>query len=500
MRNEFAPARRRAVVGPGAPPVAARFRAPRPSALQVNNVNSPRLPRDPDFDLLQARSAMVADNAEAALVHAQAALRSELRPWARSVATLLMRHSLWRLGRIGELGRHEMPASTSNVSLLVHHLCLLSAVEADHLRLSSARVLAVEAHAIAGEAACLRAPAAAVLAESLHEEGIITQGWYERHLAWVQENRVSALVDVSISAYRVVAQVRAQHCQNGHAEATMAALADSGSRRSLPRMQLVAGGELVRLSLEEGDLAKARASHADLEAVADAVRLVSTDTFDLEVEHSKSQARIVCASGEPVPDELMRKLRNLQLVATSRGKLRVGLALRVLSALLEVASGFEEAAFGTLSGAIKQAAASGAYRCLMDDEIRLRNLFKRLTARRGLDHEVNSCLLWLRRRRRNDIATCSPLTPRERSVFALLAPGFSNKEIARTLGIAPETVKSHLRTIFDKLGVANRAEAVGSGSHLSFSLNTGPTVLSDRHQLSSILLRGDDNTLMLRTA
>lgn len=45
------------------------------------------------------------------------------------------------------------------------------------------------------------------------------------------------------------------------------------------------------------------------------------------------------------------------------------------------------------------------------------------------------------------------LSERQRHITSLMAQGHSNKEIARRLGIAPETVKSHVRNIFDKLDV-----------------------------------------------
>lgn len=52
------------------------------------------------------------------------------------------------------------------------------------------------------------------------------------------------------------------------------------------------------------------------------------------------------------------------------------------------------------------------------------------------------------------------LTPRQRDVLELLASGMSNKEIAVHMGIAPATVKNHLETIFGKMGVSNRMQAV----------------------------------------
>ena len=53
-----------------------------------------------------------------------------------------------------------------------------------------------------------------------------------------------------------------------------------------------------------------------------------------------------------------------------------------------------------------------------------------------------------------------PLTVRERDVLAMISQGCSNKRVARTLEISPETVKSHVKHIFLKLEVGTRTEAV----------------------------------------
>jgi len=51
------------------------------------------------------------------------------------------------------------------------------------------------------------------------------------------------------------------------------------------------------------------------------------------------------------------------------------------------------------------------------------------------------------------------LTEREREVLESLVKGRSNKEIASALGVSDETVKSHLKALFAKLGVQDRTEA-----------------------------------------
>jgi ATP/maltotriose-dependent transcriptional regulator MalT len=52
------------------------------------------------------------------------------------------------------------------------------------------------------------------------------------------------------------------------------------------------------------------------------------------------------------------------------------------------------------------------------------------------------------------------LSIRERMIVRLMGDGLSNKRIARHLSIAPETVKSHAKSIFLKLTVQSRAHAV----------------------------------------
>ena len=58
------------------------------------------------------------------------------------------------------------------------------------------------------------------------------------------------------------------------------------------------------------------------------------------------------------------------------------------------------------------------------------------------------------------------ITARERDVLSKIGQGYSNKRIARTLEISPETVKSHVKHIFSKLDVATRSAAVSRAMSL----------------------------------
>ena len=63
-------------------------------------------------------------------------------------------------------------------------------------------------------------------------------------------------------------------------------------------------------------------------------------------------------------------------------------------------------------------------------------------------------------------ALVEPLSQRELEVLHLIALGRTNQEIARQLIVSPGTVKAHTASIYRKLDVANRTEAVARARQL----------------------------------
>jgi DNA-binding NarL/FixJ family response regulator len=59
-----------------------------------------------------------------------------------------------------------------------------------------------------------------------------------------------------------------------------------------------------------------------------------------------------------------------------------------------------------------------------------------------------------------------PLSEREREVLEAIASGATNREIAGRLFLSPHTIKEHTSTLYRKLGVRNRAEAVQKAQRL----------------------------------
>lgn len=62
--------------------------------------------------------------------------------------------------------------------------------------------------------------------------------------------------------------------------------------------------------------------------------------------------------------------------------------------------------------------------------------------------------------RRANEAAIEPLTPRERDIFALVAKGLSNAEVASSAFVSETTVKTHLSGIMSKLGLRSRVQLV----------------------------------------
>jgi DNA-binding NarL/FixJ family response regulator len=120
--------------------------------------------------------------------------------------------------------------------------------------------------------------------------------------------------------------------------------------------------------------------------------------------------------------------------------------------------------------------------------IALNSYLTSLLSRRGFDNPSRQPVRRLGQRPNER------LSARECAVLALIAKGQSNKRVAQTLKIAPETVKSHVKRTFIKLGAKTRAEAVVRATELGFlwsSVDRMPSFMarnSSRDQSETSLL------------
>lgn len=80
-----------------------------------------------------------------------------------------------------------------------------------------------------------------------------------------------------------------------------------------------------------------------------------------------------------------------------------------------------------------------------------------------LHPEIMSAMQFAEPARKSSAELDAALTAREIEVLRMLAEGLANKNIAWKLGISEHTVKFHIASIFSKLHVSTRAEAVATG-------------------------------------
>lgn len=118
--------------------------------------------------------------------------------------------------------------------------------------------------------------------------------------------------------------------------------------------------------------------------------------------------------------------------------------------------------------AVEAGAASFLHKATGLDEII--NAVRRLCAGETLisPEELSGLLKLARQRRLSNPAAhaaVASLTPRERQVLRLLADGLNNKEIARHLGTTVATERNYLASVFSKLGVHSRLQALVFALH-----------------------------------
>jgi LuxR family maltose regulon positive regulatory protein len=192
-------------------------------------------------------------------------------------------------------------------------------------------------------------------------------------------------------------------------------------------------------------------------------------------------ARVLLARHEPA--EALRLLARLDALAASQGRTESLIEIRGLRSLGMQAAGDHQGALTVLAGALALARPQGYVRVFADEGPPMAALLHSLirarqrgwvaavppAARDHLNRVVEGFRPPIGQPERPAPAASGllePLTRRELEVLGLVAAGRPNREIADELVVTLETVKKHLSHIFDKLGAANRTEAVARAREL----------------------------------
>jgi LuxR family transcriptional regulator, maltose regulon positive regulatory protein len=225
--------------------------------------------------------------------------------------------------------------------------------------------------------------------------------------------------------------------------------------------------------------------------VGEAVRWVQECGLDADDEpnHPREREYLVLVRvllAQQAPEQALGLLQRLHTLAAAQGRTGSVIEARALQALARSTGGDQAGALAALAEALDLGAPEGYLRVFVDEGSPMAALLhrllagwrrERLAAAGAIPREYLARLvdafeqagLPVRAPAGRGVVVAGlvePLTARELEVLGLLAAGAPNRAIAQQLVVTPETVKKHLSHLFDKLGAANRTQAVARARQL----------------------------------
>lgn len=302
--------------------------------------------------------------------------------------------------------------------------------------------------------------------EMLDDKGIASLGLadvaYERNDLHLAEERASEALELGkrrgnekleVLATIRMAQVRAAQMNIPAGLDLLRSLAGRMRNGSFLRD---AQAEQARLSIRAGETL----SLAGWAAIASA-QAQNINTLQRERE-AFALARLHIAEG--APEGALQALRGWSDDASNNGRVRSQVEARLLEALACYGQSNLSDALQPLHAALKLGQEKGFRRLFLDEGPQLAALIKDCSNRlddRGTALYAAGLLQLLGSATPSQPAGApvEALSQQEIRVLRLLAAGLSNPDIARELVVSPNTVKTHVKSIYRKLGVASRADA-----------------------------------------
>jgi LuxR family maltose regulon positive regulatory protein len=262
----------------------------------------------------------------------------------------------------------------------------------------------------------------------------------------------------------------AVHRINLERASTLLELAENqGNTRGWGRLRAAAVFERARLCLNKNRIEEAAEYLNRLERLS-ADHPAPSNCAWSDIHRYTALARAYLASAEERFDDAISILTGLQRELENARNLHFALRVEIFLAIVR----FRAKRFAC--------APAGIYRTILDEGAEVGPLLaviQESAQRTGSSLELIAYVSelverWRSRYQSETVLTTTSavadlLSARETDILKLIAEGLSNKEIARDLVIAPETVKSHLKNIFAKLNVEKRAQAVSRAQSLGLA-------------------------------
>lgn len=335
-----------------------------------------------------------------------------------------------------------------------------------------------------GDRSDLAANCAAFQAELFYEQDRRTEARALLEWALPHMEQSDGWVDVYSAAYCTAARALAAEGAMDEARAITARARRVARRRRLRQLELLADLcelELLILHGQTLDAAHELADALDLEALARSMREEAPLYRPVSTAASLCHIRLDLLAGNFAP--ALAELAELRRWASQRGAGRLlvdanilaAYALRGLGRIAESRAQFDEAVgMAMFQGLIRPFIDAHRFvAACLDDTLnngsqidRFRSQFLRIIAK-------SLAVL------RSSSSSQGMLNPAEAEILHHLSHGYSNKEIARLIGMSPDTVKYRLKSVFRKIGVSKRRDAVRVSRERGLDQITPPPAITD---------------------
>ncbi|WP_411817815.1 LuxR C-terminal-related transcriptional regulator [Hyphococcus sp. DH-69] len=316
-----------------------------------------------------------------------------------------------------------------------------------------------------GDRSDLAANCAAFQAELLYEEDRVSDARALLNWALPHMEQSDGWVDVYSVAYLTEARALIGEGSVDEASDIISRAHRVASRRRLNQLNLLATIFEIDLQILCGDgpdAAREAAKRLNLDQYADMMSEESPLYRPVAVSASLCRARLSLLEGDCEP--AMSDLKRLQSWANQRGAGRLLIDVNILAAYGHRLLGAAAEARSCFDDAVGIAMFQDIIRPFIDARHFVRPCLEdamstdapvdrfREQFLKSMEKSINAC--------RNNVTVLGVFSEAEAEVLYYLEQGYSNKEIARLIGMSPDTVKYRLKSVFKKMGVSKRKDAV----------------------------------------
>lgn len=403
--------------------------------------------------------------------------------------------------RVREFYRPNEDVS-QNLFMLSYRTCLSATL---HILEKEMRVAAGKLEEMLGiceQITGRRAAASALLAATL--AGIYYQWSRLDEVENLLADRFDIIDDVCFiepiqSAYLSMALVQSNRGNLDVAHTTLDRAEMLAEKRGWPRLTAACITERVRLWLLENRCSDVERSICRLDAVVAITLLDEPEAVDILTMQLCARSRLLLHTGRHLEAiKMLAEAINLKEGRNGADTPYEIAQLRILLAIALHQNGNIDDAKTCLNQVLELTENDGVIRLLADEGAAIAPLLKRLAATTpehspraaylekllnsmGVEsprQEIKSLIVEERQTESQEEDTFSR---RELDILELVTQKLSNKQIAKTLFITPETVKWHLKNIYKKLGVSDRRLAAQRGKQMPQIPPPPETVVEDKH-------------------